>query len=297
MDVLCYTLSEDASAPIEPGLMARAIASLPSLFPGLEILESPFAVPGRGEVAGVALDAAGRCTLIELSATAVGGLPDAVCRRLEWFNDNLGLLHRIFPGRACAPLEPQVALLAPSFQDGFVHVAAYIATVFAFRIRPLRSDRDDALLIEPVGGTPSATAWLRPPEPQTETPAPETPATAPSSAAAYRPPHATPQALRDRALDWLRKLGPDITSAPLGDGRTAVAYRDQTLATITIAGDQLLFDVPSAGRFEARDGHAVNRAMQHVIARFFKLVEPRSSVTRALRREDILTDREFAELQ
>lgn len=295
MHVLCYTLSDDAAAPIEPGLLAGAIASLPSLLPGLDVLEAPFAVPGRGEVAGIALDAAGRCTLIELSATPVGGIPDAVCRRLEWFNDNLGLLHRLFPGRACAPLEPQVALLAPAFEEGFVHVAARIATVFAFRIRPLRSARDDALLIEPVGTTRDATAWLRPPTASDERDPVE--ARPSSSAAAFRPAHVAPEALRDRALEWLRKLSPEVTSAAIDDGRTAVTFRNHALTTLAIVGDGLMFDVPSAGRFEARDAHAVNRAMQHVIARFFKLVEPRSSVTRALRREDILTDREFAELQ
>lgn len=282
--------------PEERGPLLDALRSglkqhLTGAIPGLRVVETDFTVPNRGLQAAVAVDAGRRCILVEFSREEVTRISDEMLARIAWFEENRSLLGRLFPGSGMDPKSiPGALLLAPAFSESVRRTASgmRLADFHLLRMRFLASETSRGFFLEdPV--SPDPVAPLRDPLAGTE---PRRPVRSIDSFHPMRP--ANPEELLARSRHWFSRLSPDIRTQAEGES-VSFTFSGHVLATLIPTNDALRIEVPLHGTFLVHDMHELNQGMNSVIQRYFGLVDPGTSSSPPLRREDILTEGELSE--
>ena len=281
----------------------------------VQVLERDFDVPGRGKQNAVAVNASGELVLIELARKELERLPEDLTGRLAWFEENRPILPRLFPDSGLDPSRDfHVILLAPGFGATFGNTTAACAAarIQLVRFRLIQSPTAGVGFLLERPGSDSTTTWPRSgrfgatspvseilvsEQPYPETPAPETPA--PETRTGKLDPLLTgpgrtldPGEILARAKHWILRLSSGIESGLEADA-TRFLFRGEILAVLTLHTDHLEIAVPGLDSTRARDVHELNRGMDHVIKRYFTLVDPEAKPRIQLTRDDILTEGEL----
>ncbi len=273
--------------PLLDALRGGLKQHLTGVIPGLRVVETDFAVPGRGVQAAMAVDAGGRCVLVEFYREKVTRISDDLLARIAWFEENRSLLPRLFPDSGMNPTStPGVLLLAPAFSESVRRTATgtRLADIQLLRIQFLGTETSRGFFLED------------PVFPDRVSPLTESESRRPvRSIASFHPIRAVnPEELLARSRHWFSKLSPDIRTRTEGES-VSFTYCGQVLATMTPANDALCIEVPRHGTTLVHDMHELNQGMNSVIHRYFGLVDPGSSSSPPLRIEDILTEGELSE--
>jgi hypothetical protein len=289
----------DVPEPDRAPLLDLLRPRLDALLPDLRVLETNFPVPGRGTQDAVALDAAGGVVLIQIGPARVEGIPPGLPDRMAWFDENRPILPRLFPGAGLdGTRAPRAVLLAPEFGPTFLEALTRLRLdrLEVRRLRLLRGETTEGFLVEEAPAATSAS--IREPargpagSADAEPPSPRVEAARVPSFHPLRPPG--PEELLARAEHWFRRLSPDIETRREG-GETLFRFRDRTLARMRPDRDHLAIEVPGEPVRAARDARELDRGMNPVIQRYFRLVDPMPAGRTPLCKEDILTDDELAE--
>jgi hypothetical protein len=301
----------DVPEEARPPMLDQLRLQLDRLVTPVQVLERDFDVPGRGKQSAVAVNASGELVLIELARIELERLPEDLTGRLAWFEENRRILPRLFPDSGLDPSRDfHVILLAPGFGATFGNTTAACAAarIQLVRFRLIQSPTAGVGFLLERPGFDSTTAWPRSRHfgagsavseiLVSEQPAPETPA--PDTRTSERDPLLTgpgrtldPGEILARAKHWILRLSSGIESGVEADA-TRFLFRGEVVAVLTLQSDHLEIAVPGSDSTRARDVHELNRGMDHVIKRYFTLVDPEARPRIQLTRDDILTEGELA---